>query len=216
MRWLHIITGLFGLIAGAVALYAVKGGKLHRRSGTVFVWTMLVMSASGAAMAAFKPERISVVAGLLAFYLVITALLTVRRPAENFHWLDAAAIFVGLATVFLGLRFGIEGLNSADASIDGQPAAVGLVFGGIALLGVIGDALVLRRGIKGAPRIARHLWRMCFALWIAVTSFFLGQAQVFPAPVRKFPLLVTPVILVLLIMIYWLARVRLKKRRAKA
>jgi UDP-N-acetylmuramyl pentapeptide phosphotransferase/UDP-N-acetylglucosamine-1-phosphate transferase len=213
MRWLHIITGLFGLISGAVALYAVKGGKLHRRSGMIFVYTMLIMSASGAAMAAFKPERISVVAGFLAFYLVMTALLTVRRPVESFHWLDALAIVVGLTTVLLGFKFGIEGLNNADASIDDQPALVGLIFGGIALLGIFGDVRAIKQSIKGKHRIARHLWRMCFALWIAVTSFFLGQAQVFPKPIRKFPLLVAPVLLVLIVMIYWLVRTLWTGRR---
>lgn len=52
MKVVHIVAGLMALASGAVAPYAGKGSGLHRRSGTVFVYTMLVMSASGAVMAA--------------------------------------------------------------------------------------------------------------------------------------------------------------------
>jgi len=41
-------------------------------------------------MAALEPERLSVIAGMLTFYLVTTALLTIRR-AEEFRWIDVGA-----------------------------------------------------------------------------------------------------------------------------
>ena len=34
---IHIIAGAIGLVAGAVALSAVKGATLHRKSGLLFV-----------------------------------------------------------------------------------------------------------------------------------------------------------------------------------
>jgi hypothetical protein len=34
--------------------------------------------------------------------------------------------------------------------------------------------------ISDRQRITRHLWRMCFGLFIATGSFFLGQQAVFP------------------------------------
>ena len=46
----------------------------------MFVGDMSVMSVSGPVMAAVMPEQISIIVGLLALYLVTTALLTVRRP----------------------------------------------------------------------------------------------------------------------------------------
>ncbi|HEY8796026.1 MAG TPA: hypothetical protein VIM15_13895 [Gemmatimonadaceae bacterium] len=66
--------------------------------------------------------------------------------------------------------------------------------------------------LRGAPRLARHLWRMCFALFIATMSFFLGQAKVIPKPIRIPALLALPVLAVLLTMLYWLWRVRVKRR----
>lgn len=98
MILLHIIGGLLGLTSGAVALATRKGSKIHRRSGMIFVGAMLVLSASGAIMAALMPEQISMIAGMLTFYLVISALLTIRRPAQGFRWMEVGAMFFALGT----------------------------------------------------------------------------------------------------------------------
>ncbi|HEX8250874.1 MAG TPA: hypothetical protein VF599_22055 [Pyrinomonadaceae bacterium] len=210
MKFLHIIAGISALVSGAVAIYAAKGGKLHRKSGMVFVFTMIFMSASGAALAIIKPERISIVAGLLTFYLTVTALLSIRHRAQKFYWTDAAAMFIGLTAGILGFKFGFDALNSVTGTLDGLPSPPGFLFGAVATLAVIGDLRLMRRGISAKRRIARHLWRMCFALWIAAASFFLGQAQVFPEQIRIIPLLMIPPLLVLLSMLYWLVRVLLR------
>jgi hypothetical protein len=57
---------------------------------------------------------------------------------------------------------------------------------------------------------------MCFALFLAAISLFIGQAQVFLESLRIMPLLYTPVLLVLLLMVYWLARVFFTKRHPRA
>jgi hypothetical protein len=104
-----------------------------------------------------------------------------------------------------------EGANSPRGLIDakGQTYETAYAFAVVATPAAAGDLrLILRRGIVGAQRIARHLWRMCFALLIAAGSFFLGQQQVFPASVRGSPLLLVPVLAVLALMIFWLCRVR--------
>jgi hypothetical protein len=66
--------------------------------------------------------------------------------------------------------------------------------------------LVLIKGAKNKFRTI-HLWHTCFALWIAAASFFLGQSDVFPEPLRIMTLLCIPVLFVLLLMFYWLVRV---------
>jgi hypothetical protein len=48
---------------------------------------------------------------------------------------------------------------------------------------------------------------MCFALFLAAISLFIGQSQAFPEPLRNSGLLPIPVLLVLLLMFYWLVRV---------
>lgn len=174
----------------------------------LFVFTMLLMSASGAVMAALKPEALSVIAGSLTLYLVITGLLTVRPLSRGTRQVDLAAMLAALTIAGAGMFFGFEALNSLTGSKDGFPAPPYFVFATVALLGALMDMRMwLARGVKGAHRLARHLWRMCFALFIAAASFFLGQAQIFPQSLRKLPILGMPVLLVLLLMLYWLWRV---------
>jgi hypothetical protein len=209
---LHVAAGLLALLSGAVALYALKGGALHRKSGMVFVYAMLVMSASGAVIAALQPTVVAmnVIAGALTFYLVLTALLTVRRPVLEFRWTDGVPMLVALAVCLACLKLGTDAVGGERRN---GPLPVFVMFGGVALLATVGDLrLMLGRRVDGRPRIARHLWRMCFALFIAAASFFLGPPQRLPAPLRESALRPVPVLLVLLVMAYWMVRVRVGRR----
>jgi len=40
----HVLGGAIAILSGLAALFASKGRPLHRKSGTVFVYAMLVMS----------------------------------------------------------------------------------------------------------------------------------------------------------------------------
>src|SRR5262245_28141961 len=79
----HITGGGTALVAGAVALVAPKGEPLHRMSGTVFFLAMLMMAGVGATVAPFLTDgqRTNTVAGVMTFYLVLTAWTTVRRES---------------------------------------------------------------------------------------------------------------------------------------
>jgi uncharacterized membrane protein len=209
----HLIAGLTALAAAAFALCALKGGTFHRRSGTVFAYAMLLVAVSGIAMAAVKCQRMNLIGGLLTLYMVSTALRTARRRVQEFHWVDVGLMLLGLATGVLGITVGFEALNSATGRIDGLPPAPAFMFGAVALLGVAGDIRMLARGARGAPRIARHLWRMCFALFSAAGSFFPAQVPKALPSFRGSVLLWIPPLLVLLIMLYWLVRVRFTQRR---
>jgi len=68
--------------------------------------------------------------------------------------------------------------------------------------------MLVRGGIFGVHRIARHLWRMCFALFIASGSIFIARPQIFPAILSRTHTLLVLSILPLILMILWLFRVR--------
>ena len=206
---IHIIAGLIGLVSGAIALYAAKGARLHRKGGMIFVYAMLVVAITGTVMGSLISEMAAVLPGMLTFYLVSTSFLTVRRPAVlKFPWIDLGVMLVGLTVGIASARLGLEALGGATGSTEGGLAFMYFMFGMVALLATLGDLrVILAKGIQGAPRIARHLWRMCFALLLAAISLFMGQAQVFPEPLRNSGLLPIPVLLVLLLMFYWLVRV---------
>ena len=209
---IHIIAGLIAIAAGFVALYTVKGMKRHRKSGTVFVYAMLVLAGTGATIAAIKSQPANVMGGLMSIYLVTTGVLTLRPRDEKMRVIDAASLAAAIALAFLSTRLAFEIARSPTGTMNGVPPAPLFAFAAVATLGAIGDLRVLlTQGLQGTQRIARHLWRMCFALFIASGSFFLGQAKVFPKPIRIIPLLAIPAFLPLLFLIYWLVRVLLTK-----
>jgi len=84
-------------------------------------------------MAALIFERISVIAGMLTFYLVTTALLTVRRHEPGFNWMDASAMLFALLVALVSITFGVQGLKTATGNAAGY-TPLGFIFGGVALL----------------------------------------------------------------------------------
>lgn len=208
----HILAGTLSILTGFVALYAAKGGPLHRRLGMVFVYAMLTTAVVGGLISAVLgvAPSINVPAALLTAYLVITARMTVRPPFAGSHPLAQALMLVALLVGGITLVWGLEAVAAG-----GEQAGFAfpyLMFGTVGLLGGGSDLRVIRSGtLTGTARIARHLWRMCFALFIAALSFFIGQAKVFPEPIRIRPLLALPVLVVLVTMFYWLWQVRIRR-----
>lgn len=210
---LHIVAGLTAIVAGYVAIVVIKGARLHRRSGTIFTWAMLALGLTGAIMATLKHQPANIVGGVLALYMTATGALAFRRRDDGLPWIDAASLLAALGVFVLSVRLALEASRSATHAINGVPAAPMYVFAGVALLAAAGDLrMIATRGLRGRQRLARHLWRMSFALFIATGSFFIGQAKVIPKPVRIFPLLAVPAFLPLVLLLYWLTRVALARR----
>jgi hypothetical protein len=212
---LHITAGLIGLASGATALYALKGLTLHRRSGMLFVFAMLPMCVLGGLISAgwSVAPAVNIPAAVMTSYLVLTGLTTVRPLPVGWRWLQVGLMLVALTVGLTDLTFAFEALTSANGRSHGFPAFPFILFGVAGVVGSAGDIRLLRSGpLQGAPRIARHLWRMSFALFIAALSFFIGQAKVFPKPLQTPGLLALPVLTVLVTMFYWLWRVRFRSR----
>ena len=114
----HIIAGGLAMVVGAVALVASRGATLHRKSGLLFVYAMLIM----------------------------------------------------------GLNPGLA-LAHLHHSLNGVPSFMMFFMATITVLAAVDDVRMLRLGsLAGAPRLARHLWRMCFALFIGAGFFFDSRA----------------------------------------
>lgn len=207
---LHIIGGTLGILSGFVAVSLRKGSRWHGVAGNVFFISMLTMSGCGAYMALMKSEVSNVFGGLLTFYMVATAWVTVRRRDGGtgiYGWVGLLAA-LGLGAVMVS--FGIAAAMSPTSTKADAPAMY-FVFGSLALLAAAGDLrMLLRGGIFGVQRVARHLWRMCFALFVASASLFLARPHLFPAVLSKTHVLPVLGILPLILMIFWLVRVRFK------
>ena len=209
---IHITAGFLGIITGFVALYSAKGATLHRRAGIAFVYAMLTMATSATLLATLvKPNTVNLLSGLFTFYLVTTALLAVRPRSSASRQIDAAGLLVILGIAAAYLMCGFVAARSPAGRMFGYPPPVFFGFGAFASLAAAGDVrFIVSNGLRGSRRIARHLWRMCFGMFIATGSFFLGQAKVFPKSIRIVPLLAAPVLLVLATTLYWMWRVRIR------
>src|SRR3989441_13106043 len=204
----HISAGTLGLVSGAAAMSFRKGSRRHRMAGNVFVISMLSMAAAAVYLAFMKQQISNVFGGILTLYLVTTAWVTARRRDGETGIFDWGALLFALAVGAGIITYGFEVANSSTGSKDGVPAGMYFFLGSVALLSAAGDIrMLVRGGVFGVRRIARHLWRMCFSLFIATGSFFLGQQQVFPDWLRKTNVLFIPAILSLILLIFWLFRV---------
>lgn len=209
---IHILGGSLAIISGFIAIFAVKGLELHRRSGVVFFYSMLALGFSGAVIASIRSQPGNLVGGILAVYMVSTGVLTLRRPDRAFFWLYAVATAFGLGISYFSLANGLQAVHSPTGRLHGVPPQPLFAFAGITLLAALGDfRVMLVRGLQGRRRLVRHLWRMSFSLFIATGSFFLGQAKVIPRPIRFWPALFTLAFLPLAMLIYWLVRVLFTK-----
>jgi uncharacterized membrane protein len=209
---LHIGGGAVAMLAGAVALFTRKGETVHRAAGTMFFLAMLTCAGIGAVVSPFLDEgqRPNTVAGVLTFYLVLTAWTAVRRRDGGLDRFALPGFLVALGSALAGVVFALEAQASPTGTIDNTPPqafALFIIAGGVAAATDL--KVIWRGGISGAPRIARHLWRMCVGLFIAAGSFFLGQPQALPSFLRGSALVFVPPFLPLVLMVFWLVRVRL-------
>jgi hypothetical protein len=207
---LHVSAGIGGILSGTAAMSFRKGSPRHALAGKIFVISMLTMAASAVYLAALKHQNNNVGGGVLTFYLVATAWVTAKRRDGETSIFDWVALLIPLWAGIGGWINGLEAVHSPTGSKYGVPAGMHFFLGSVMLLAAAGDVrMLLRGGVFGAQRIVRHLWRMCFGLFIATGSFFLGQgSKVFPAFILKTNILFIPAILPLILLIFWLFRVR--------
>lgn len=207
----HTTAGVVALVSGAAALLFHKGGDLHKIAGRAFVVAMLAVGLTGPLIA---KSRVAMLTPLLAAYFVATAWRSAARNQESSQVFELItfALVLGLAA-FLFV-FGSWAAHSSTGSLDGFPASFHYVLGGFAALAAAFDLkLLLRhRPPSRASTISRHLGRMCLALLMAGTSFFIGQQDRFPEFIRESRLLALIAFAPLAFLLFWLVRVRLVSR----
>ncbi len=213
---LHILGGAVAMISGVLALCVRKGGRIHRASGDVFVVSMLVMAISAGVLGAIRPgQTINIFIAGFTLYLVATAWLTTKRkqkvagPPEIIALVVSLLLCAPFALIDFQIVTGVTVFKSAF-KIEGPILIALCVFSAIMATAAIGDfRVVLGRGVSGIARIARHLWRMCFALALTFGSAFTnGFARLLPGPYHVPRVFFLPQLLMLLVLLFWIVRVR--------
>ena len=209
LMWIHIAAGLLALPAGTMAVATRKGSRLHARAGTLFFAAMLVLGVSAAILEPFRePEPGSPIVGLFVCYFVATSWVAARRRDGRTGRFEMLACAVALALAALIFWDAFTGEASTPAGRGPVFAIAGLCL----LAGLLDLNAILRSPLTPARRIARHLWRMCFAFFIATGSFFIGQQDILPAAWRGSPALLVLGFAPFAVMAFWLIRVRFGRR----
>lgn len=208
----HVGTGVIALVAGFVAIAVRKGGTWHRRSGIVFVYAMIATAVALAGISVYEGKSIG--GGVLIIYLVFTAWTAVRPLRGPGRRVDIALMVLAFTLAAAGYTRAFTALGRPGNQIDGVPAGMMFFMNTIILLAAVGDFRMIRAGgLQGSRRLARHLWRMCFGLFIASGSFAaqLARMEFVPGPLRSVPLIVVLGITPLVVLFYWMWRVRLRQ-----
>ena len=209
---LHVCAGAVGLLAGTVAVSVRKGSRTHAGAGVVFSVAMLTLGVSGTWLGYLKFQTGNIIGGLVTVYMVATAWKAGRSRVPQRSPFDWGALLFALALTAGCFLYGFDVATGRLHPHDGVPAGMDFFFGFIVLVAAIGDVRVLAQGgFAGSKRIARHLWRMCFALFVASGSFFMGRQRIFPLFIQRSNVLVLLTVLPLLLMIFWLVRVRFSR-----
>jgi hypothetical protein len=201
----HASAGALGIVTGIVALSARKGSLLHRRAGTVFFVVMLATAATGTYLGFLSEELGNAVAGIVTLYLIATSWVTVRRAEGRIGAFEIGAFLFAAAGAVLASYAAFTAVRSGSALFGGLPYVI--IAGIIALAALADLSVLLRRGLRGKQRVARHLWRMQLGFAAAVGSFFPGQLEHFPQfiqDIRPIILLFIPFFAVIGVMFAWL------------
>lgn len=209
---LHIAAGCVAIGSGGVALATRKGGRLHRTAGNAFFGAMLATFVIGAPISPFIGQQSNLFGGVFGTYLVVSGWAAAREPAGHVGRLTTGAMLIpGVAAPAL-LAVGWLGLRSPHGAVWGIPyQAAFVVAAAAAFTGALDLSVLMRGGLFGAQRVARHLWRMCLSLFFASAALFINQPQDVPAPLRNSPLPSILTVAPLALMVFWLLRLQFTK-----
>jgi hypothetical protein len=204
---IHTPAGTIVLVTAVLAMFAKKGSALHRKAGSCFTVSMMVMLVSGIAAAYLKNSIGDMMLGAIVMYTVFTAWLTVHHKKNETGLLEVTALIwvVGFAITAFAISMGWREEEAPFAY---------LIWGGLAILFALGDIRNLYHlGLSGTQRIIRHVSRIGFSLVWATLAFTDKIVKMMGANVKSMQgeqlLLIVgiPTMLILITILYWITKI---------
>ena len=209
---LHIIAGAIALCSGFVVILIKKGTARHIWYGKIYLVSMLVLGSTGVIVATVRDIPLSMLNGFVICYFVLSSLSTIRNPEYQTSVYDKwLTLFAWTLVIGFGW-YAYQVSLSENGQLGGFGIAEYSVFGSVMLFSAMADLrYLMKSGLSSVQKVVRHLWRMLFPLFMATAAFFLGQAKLFPKSLQSIEVLAIPVLFVLISMVYWSAKVIVKK-----
>jgi len=100
---IHVISGSLALVMGVIAMATRKGGKVHRKSGRIFLFLVAFVIITGLiGVFVFKVNTFLLVITLLSGYEAFSGYRVLKLKSNTPRFLD---IFVALLTITSGIYF---------------------------------------------------------------------------------------------------------------
>jgi uncharacterized membrane protein len=207
---LHITSGSIGLITGTINLLRRKGDALHRKTGTLFTWAMILAGISAITLSILRPNYFLTIVGIFTLYMVGTGKRYIQQrrsevdndPAALDWILTIGMAITGVVFIALGL------LQLIGKEMFG---IVYVVFGAIGILFVRTD-LKNYRG-KAMDRnywLLAHLQRMTGSYIAALTAFLVVNADKLPAFIPGMVYWLLPSAILTPLIIQWSTKYRVR------
>ena len=204
---IHTPAGTLVLVTAVIAMCAKKGSALHRKAGSYFTVSMMIMLVSGIAAAYIKDSINDMMLGAFVMYSVFTAWLAVSHKKNETGLLEVIALIwiIGFAIAAFSISIG---WREAEA-----PLAY-LIWGGLAIFCALGDICNLyQSGLSGIQRILRHVWRIGFSLLWAALAFTDKIVKMQGANLKSMQeeqlllIVAIPTLVILITFLYWIAKI---------
>jgi hypothetical protein len=107
---IHVIAGVVCLITGFIAIFSnPKGGKLHRKSGLIYFWSMVIIFLTSViSITLFNFQFFLFMISIFSFFLSFTGYRALKRKKPNdVKWFDKLVAYAGFITGFILIGYGI-------------------------------------------------------------------------------------------------------------
>jgi hypothetical protein len=204
---IHTPAGTVVLVTAVVAMFVKKGSARHKKAGSWFTVSMMVMLVSGIAAAYLKNSIDDMMLGVIVMYTVFTAWLTVHHKKNEPGLMEIAALIwvIGFAVTAFSISMGWREVQAPIAYV---------MWGGLAILFALGDIRNLyHSGLSGTQRIIRHVWRIGFSLVWAALAFTDKIVKMMGANIKSMQgeqlllIMGIPTMLILITTLYWVTRI---------
>ncbi len=107
----HVSAGFTALAVGLIPMFLQKGTKLHKRAGLVFVYCMMVVTATALLLCVLQPFKMMRLfltgIAVFSFYLTMTGWRATKQKTTGPAVVDKTLTFVTLAVSLAMILFGV-------------------------------------------------------------------------------------------------------------
>ncbi|MGB3868054.1 MAG: DUF2306 domain-containing protein [Flavobacteriales bacterium] len=190
---LHIVSGFTALLFGTTILIRRKGGKSHRRSGSIFFIALLAVAFSAFLLSMLNPNPFLFMIGAFTLYQGLSGYRAAKGRMQHVGPWDVLITLLGAT-------------NAVAMGLSGQ--VVLMVFAGISAFLVVGDVRMFTLVIRSVqiPKmlwLQRHIGHMMGSYIATVTAFLVVN---FSGPPLGMLLWFAPTVVLVPLIFIWTRR----------